>query len=81
MDGFSRYNQIKMVNKDIENTTLFTSWGTFCYKIMPFGLKNIWATYQRAIVTIFHEMMHKEIKVYIDDMIAKSEKEGTIVRI
>jgi hypothetical protein len=48
---------------------------------MPFRLKNIWATYQRAIVTLFHEMIHKEIKVYIDDMITKSEKEETIVRI
>ena len=39
---------------------------------MPFGLKNTRATYQRATVTLFHDMMHKEIKVYVDDMIAKS---------
>ena len=39
---------------------------------MPFSLKNAGATYQRAMVTLFHDMMHKEIKVYIDDMIAKS---------
>ncbi|PKI58585.1 hypothetical protein CRG98_021048 [Punica granatum] len=50
-------------------------WGTFCYKVMPFGLKNAEATYQRAMVTLFHNMMHKEIEVYVDDMIAKS-KEG-----
>ena len=47
-------------------------WGTFCYKVMPFGLKNVWATYQRVMVTLFHYMMHKEIEVYVDDMIAKS---------
>jgi ribonuclease HI len=41
---------------------------------MPFGLKNVGATYQRAMVTLFHNMMHKEIEVYIDDMIAKSKK-------
>ena len=39
---------------------------------MPFGLKNAGVTYQRAMVTLFHDMMHKEIEVYGDDMIAKS---------
>jgi ribonuclease HI len=43
---------------------------------MPFGLKNAGATYQRAMVTLFHDMMHKEIEVYVDDMIAKSKDEG-----
>ena len=42
---------------------------------MPFGLKNARATYQRAMVTLFHDMMHKEIEVYVDDMIAKSQGE------
>nr|KYP31306.1 Retrovirus-related Pol polyprotein from transposon 17.6 [Cajanus cajan] len=72
MDGFSGYNQIKMASEDMEKTTFITSWGTFCYKVMPFGLKNAGATYQRAMVTLFHDMMHKEIEVYVDDMIAKS---------
>ncbi|XP_052736677.1 uncharacterized protein LOC128197875 [Vigna angularis] len=75
MDGFSGYNQIKMVPEDMEKTTFITLWGTFCYKVMSFGLKNAGATYQRAMVTIFHDMMHKEIEVYVDDMIAKSESE------
>ena len=42
---------------------------------MPFGLKNAGATYQRAMVMLFHDMMHKEIEVYVDDMIAKSQEE------
>ena len=42
---------------------------------MPFGLKNARTTYQRAMVTLFHDMMHKEIEVYVDDMIAKSQSE------
>ncbi|PKI77644.1 hypothetical protein CRG98_001982 [Punica granatum] len=49
--------------------------GTFRYKVMPFGLKNVGATYQRAMVTLFHDIMHKEIEVYVDEMIAKF-KEG-----
>ena len=55
---------------------LFRSqWGTFCYKVMPFGLKNVGATYQRAMVALFHDMIHHEIEVYVDDMIARSQTE------
>ena len=75
MDGFSGYNKIKMAPEDMEKTTFITLWGTFCYKVMPFGLKNAGATYQRAMVALFHDMMHKEIEVYMDDMIAKSRTE------
>ena len=39
---------------------------------MPFGLKYAGATYQRATTTMFHDMMHKYVKVYVDDMIVKS---------
>jgi len=72
MDGFSEYNQIRMKEIDRSKTSFITPWGTFCYKVMPFGLKNAGATYQRAMVTLFHDMMHKEIEVYVGDMIAKS---------
>jgi hypothetical protein len=42
--------------------------------VIPFRLKNVGATYQRAMVTLFHDMIHKEIKVFMDDNIAKSKK-------
>ena len=67
MDGFSRYNQIKMAPEDIEKTTFVLQWGTFCYNVMPFRLKNAGATYQRAMVALFHDMIHHEIEVYVDD--------------
>ena len=75
MDRFSGYNQIRMAPKDMEKTTFLTMWKSFCYKVIPFGLKNVRATYQRAMVMLFHDMMHKEIEVYVDDMIAKSQSE------
>ena len=40
---------------------------------MPFGLINGGATYMRAMTTMFHDMMHKEIEVYVDDVIIKSK--------
>ena len=49
---------------------------------MSFGLKNVGVTYQRAIVALFHYMMHKEIEVYVDDMITKSKtKEEHLVNL
>ncbi|KAL4383311.1 hypothetical protein GQ457_15G017580 [Hibiscus cannabinus] len=81
MDGFSGYNQIKMCPDDMSKTTFMTLWGMFCYKVMPFGLKNAGATYQRAMVALFHDMMmHKEIEVYVDDMIAKSRTENEYIK-
>ena len=75
MGGFSGYNQIRMAPEDMEKTTFITPWGTFCYRVMPFELKNAGAMYQRAMTTLFHVLMHKEIKVCVDDMIAKSQTE------
>uniref|UniRef100_A0A2N9GSZ5 Integrase catalytic domain-containing protein n=1 Tax=Fagus sylvatica TaxID=28930 RepID=A0A2N9GSZ5_FAGSY len=62
MDGFSGYNQIKMAEEDKSKTAFITHWGTFVYDVMPFGLKNAGATYQRAMVTLFHDMIHHEIE-------------------
>ena len=73
MDGFSGYNQIKMAPEDMEKTSFITPWGTYCYKVMPFGLKNANATYQRVATTLLHDLIHKEVEVYVDDMIVKSK--------
>ena len=45
--------------------------------MMLFGLKNAAVTYQRAAIALFHNMMHKEVEVYVDDMMVKLEtREG-----
>ena len=68
-----------MAPEDMEKTSFITPWGTYCYKVMPFGLKNAGATYQRATTTLLHDLIHKEIEVYVDDMIVKSkDHEGHI---
>ena len=68
MDGFSGYNQILMALKDMEKISFITEWGTYCYWVIPFELKNARATYQRAATTLFHDMMHRDVEVYVDDM-------------
>ena len=59
MDGFSGYNQIKMALEDIEKTFFITLWGAYCYKVMPFGLKNAGATYQWTATNLLHDSIHK----------------------
>ena len=77
MDGFSGYNQIQMSPKDAMKTAFQTSIGNFYYTAMPFGLKNADATHQRAMTTIFHDMMHCELEDYVDDVVVKTEtREG-----
>jgi len=73
MDGFFGYNQIRVTSKDKHKTTFITPWGTFCYKVMPFGLKNTEATYQRAMTYIFHDYMHDIVEYYVEDLLAKSK--------
>ena len=70
--GFFGYNKILMDLKDMEKASFIIEWGTYCYRVMPFRLKNAGATYQRAATTLFHDMMHIDVEVYVDDMIVKS---------
>ena len=53
MDTFSSYNQIMMDEKDQKKTSFITSQGLYCYKVMPFGLKNVGPTYQRLVNRMF----------------------------
>ncbi|RDY04876.1 hypothetical protein CR513_11345, partial [Mucuna pruriens] len=73
MDAYSGYNQIRMHPEDEEKTAFITDSGAFCYKVMPFGLKNAGATYQRLMDKVFKEVIGQDIEVYVDDMVAKSE--------
>ena len=75
MDGYAGYNQIPMRKSDEIKTSFITEIGTFCYKRMPFGLKNAGATYQKLVDTMFRDRIKKNMEVYIDDMLVKSVTE------
>ena len=77
IDAFLGYNQIKMAEEDQEKTTFFTSQGLYCYKIMPFRLKNARATYQRLVNRIFRKQIGRNVEVFMDDMLVKSKEELT----
>ena len=75
IDVFSGYNQIKMAEEDQEKTAFITSQGLYFYKVMPFGLKNARATYQRLVNKMFNKQIGRNMEVYVDDMIVKSKEE------
>ena len=57
MDGHAGYNQIFMNPNDREKTAFMTSKGIYCYNVMPFGLKNAGATYQRLVNKMFAKLL------------------------
>ena len=81
IDRFSGYNQIRMAPKDAEKIAFRTPIGSFYYTVMPFGLKNAGATYQRTMTAIFHDMLHRELEDYVDDIVVKSKKREEHVQV
>ncbi|RVW28621.1 Transposon Ty3-I Gag-Pol polyprotein [Vitis vinifera] len=69
LDAFSGYHQIPMYPADEEKTTFITPHDLYCYKVMPFGLKNAGPTYQRLMTKIFKPLIGHTIEVYIDDIV------------
>ena len=54
-----------------EHTSFVTDKGLYCYNVMPFGLKNAGATYQRLVNRMFAEQIRVNMEVYVDDMLVK----------
>ena len=75
MDAFLGYNQIKMAKEDQEKTAFITSQDLYCYKVMPFGLKNAGATYHRLVNKMFSKQIGRNMEVYVNDMLLKSKEE------
>ncbi|XP_043699855.1 uncharacterized protein LOC122650512 [Telopea speciosissima] len=72
MDAYSEYNQIKMYELEVPKTSFLTNDIQFCYLVMPFGLKNAGATYQRLVNRIFKKLTRNTMEAYVDDMLVKS---------
>ncbi|KAM2791423.1 hypothetical protein PS2_003202 [Malus domestica] len=79
MDGHAGYNQIFIAEADVHKTAFRCpgTLGTYEWVVMPFGLKNADATYQRAMNTIFHDLIGTIVEVYIDDVVIKSKQRRT----
>jgi len=73
LDAYSGYNQIQMHPADRKKTAFMTDSDNFYYEVMPFGLKNAGATYQRLMDHVFHDMIGRNVEVYVDDIVVKSD--------
>eukprot|EP00253_Pinus_taeda_P015636 PITA_15636 len=73
MDDFFGYNQISIHPENQRKMAFICPWGTFAYRKIPFGLKNVGATFQRAMSYAFHDIKHI-IEAYLDDLTARSRK-------
>ncbi|GAA0143811.1 hypothetical protein LIER_35811 [Lithospermum erythrorhizon] len=76
MDASRGYHQIRLLLEDEEKTAFFTEYGLFYWKVMPFGLKNAEETYQRMLNPIFENQIGRNMEIYVDDMLVKSEERG-----
>ncbi|XP_042437098.1 uncharacterized protein LOC122023071 [Zingiber officinale] len=72
LDVYQGYHQIPLAVEDQEKVSFITADGTFCYTVMPFGLRNVGATYQRMMDKIFREQAGHNVEVYVDDILIKS---------
>ena len=68
-----------MAEENRDKTSFITEEGTYCYRTMPFGLKNAGATYQRLVNKLFRGQIGRNMEVYVDDMIVKSRTDQRLI--
>ncbi|XP_073294454.1 uncharacterized protein [Primulina huaijiensis] len=74
LDAYQGYHQIPLTLEDQDKASFITSGGTFCYVVMPFGLKNAGATYQCLMNHVFQKQIGRNIEVYVDDILIKTRE-------
>ena len=74
IDAAQGYHHIPMKKEDEEKTSFITHEGLYYYIVMPFGLKNAGATYQRLMNHVLQDHIGKNVEVYVDDIIVKSQE-------
>ncbi|XP_019178868.1 PREDICTED: uncharacterized protein LOC109174031 [Ipomoea nil] len=81
MDAFKGYHQVMMAREDESKTAFVTPDSLYCYKVMPFGLWNAGATYQRMVNLLFEKLLGHTMEAYIDDILVKSHDRGRVIRV
>ncbi|GKV02599.1 hypothetical protein SLEP1_g15017 [Rubroshorea leprosula] len=69
LDAYSGYHQVPMALEDEEKTSFYTGNEIYCYVMMPFGLKNAGATYQKMVTIVFRAQIGRNLEVYVDDIV------------
>jgi hypothetical protein len=79
LNAYSGYHQIRMKESDQLATSFITPFGMYCYVIMPFGLRNAGATYQRCMNHVFGEHIGRTVEAYVDDIVVKTRKASNLL--
>jgi hypothetical protein len=80
LDCYSGYHQIALNKDDHIKISFITPFGAYCYMTMSFGLKNVGATYQRAIQNCLqNEIKDDLVKAYVDDVVVKTREAHALV--
>ncbi|GJX41328.1 reverse transcriptase domain-containing protein [Tanacetum coccineum] len=80
LDTYKGYHQIQMAEGDEDKTTFFAGEGVFCYRKMPFGLKNAEATYQRLVDKVFHDQIGRNLEAYVDNTVIKTKSKEVFLQ-
>jgi hypothetical protein len=78
VDAYSGFHQIPLYLLDQIKTSFITLYGAYCYRTMPFGLRNADATYQRCMQKCLHDQIDKML-VYVDDVVIKTKESRTLI--
>ncbi|XP_073129182.1 uncharacterized protein [Henckelia pumila] len=79
MNAYQGYHQISLAEEDQDKVSFTTSHETFCYRVIPFGLKNTGATYQRLMDRVFASQIGRNVEVYVDDILVKSQDDAGLM--
>jgi hypothetical protein len=79
LDCYSGYHQIMLKEEDQIKTAFISPFGTYAYKTVSFRLKNVGATYQRAIQMCFADQLHQNVEAYMDDVVIKTRNPEDLI--
>jgi hypothetical protein len=80
LDAYSGYHQIFMAQEDEEKTAFITPCGTCCFICMPFGLKSVGETFQRAVQIGFGSQLHRNVEAYMDDIVVETKCQSMLIQ-
>jgi hypothetical protein len=79
LDYYSSYHQVALKEEDQIKTTFITPFGVYSYTTITFGLKNVGATYQRAIQLCLADQLHRNVEAYVDDVVIKTRSHDEFI--
>ncbi|KAH9273416.1 hypothetical protein BASA83_004077 [Batrachochytrium salamandrivorans] len=73
LDLRGAYNLLRIKEGDESKTSFITKYGQFEFLVMPFGLANAPAQFQRMMNSLFRDVIGKHVLVYLDDIVIYSD--------